>query len=75
MQEYGEIGFAKTANKSVLGSMNDLAYRYAVHIIEDGGFDNIRMLQLNRRMNRTPMGTMKYQFPIEVLKKVLQERS
>lgn len=75
MQEYGEIGFAKTANKSVLGSMNDLAYLYEVHIIEDGGFDNIKMLQLNQRINRTPMGAMKYQFPIEVLKKVLQGRS
>lgn len=71
LQEYREIGFAKTANKSVLGSMNELAYMYAVHIIEDGGFDNIKMLQLNQRINRTPMGALKYQFPIEALKNLL----
>lgn len=73
MQEYSEIGFAKTANKSVLGSMTDLAYLYKIHIIEEGGFDNIRMLRLNQRINRTLMGAMKYKFPIEVLKKVLLE--
>lgn len=72
MQEYMEIGFAKTVSKSVLGSMNNLAYEYEAHIIENGGFDNIRMLQVNQRINRTPMSALKYKYPIEVLKSHLQ---
>lgn len=73
MQEYHEIGFAKTVSKSVLGSMNDFAYQYEAHIIGDGGFDNIKILQLNQKINRTPMGALKYKYPIETLKKLLQE--
>jgi hypothetical protein len=71
-QEYLEIGFAKTVSKSVLGSMNDLAYQYEVHIIGDGGFNNIKILQLNQKINRTPMGALKYKYPIEALKKLLK---
>ena len=71
MQEYGEIGFAKTSSKSVLGSMNDFTYQYEVHIIGDGGIDNIRILQLNQSINRTPMSSLKYKSPIEALKKLL----
>ena len=71
MQEYQEIGFAKTVSKSVLGSMNEFAYKYEVHIIGDGGIDNIRILQLNQRINRTPMSALKYKFPIEALKNLL----
>jgi len=73
MQEYHEIGFAKTASKSVLGSMNDFAYQYEVHIIGDGGIDNIRILQLNQRINRTPMGAIKYMCPIDAIKTLIQD--
>ena len=33
MHEYQEIGFAKTISKSLLGSMNDLAYQYEFQIM------------------------------------------
>jgi hypothetical protein len=53
--------------------MNEFAYQYEAHIIGDGGFDNIKILQLNQKINRTPMGALKYKYPIEALKKLLQE--
>jgi len=71
MQEYREIGFAKTVSKSVLGSMNELTFQYEVHIMGDGGFDNIGIHQVNQRINRTPMGAVKYQYPIDILKNLL----
>jgi hypothetical protein len=72
MQEYQEIGFAKTVSKSVLGSMNDFAYHYEFQIMREGGIENIRILHLNKKINRTPMGALKYNFPIETLKKLLE---
>jgi len=42
MQEYQTISFAKTMNKSVLGSMNDLAYQYEAQILGAGGIGNIK---------------------------------
>jgi len=71
MQEYQEIGFAKTASKSVLGSMNDLVYHYEFQIFKSGGIDNIRTLQFNEMINRIPMGALKYGYPIEELKKLI----
>ncbi len=35
--EYTDIRFSKTNNKSVLGSMNDLAFHYKYRILESGG--------------------------------------
>jgi len=72
MHEYQEIGYAKTVSKSVLGSMNDLAYQYEAHIIGDGGFDNIKIIQLNQKINRTPMGALKYGYPIEAMEMLLK---
>lgn len=70
--EYQKIGFSKTANRSVLGSMNDLAYQYEVHIHMEGGFENINILQINHKINRTPMSAIGYLYPIEVLKKLME---
>jgi hypothetical protein len=71
MQEYQEIGFAKTMSKSVLGSMNELTFQYEVLIEQKEGLDNIRILELNKHINRTIMGALKYKYPIEGLKNLL----
>lgn len=73
MQEYQEIGFAKTMNKSVLGSMTDLAYQYEAQIMSRGGIGNIKILQINHIINRTPMSALKYKYPIEALRNVFEE--
>jgi hypothetical protein len=72
MQEYHEIGFAKTASKKVLGSMNQLAFEYEVLIEQKEGLENIRILELNKHINRTIIGTLNYKYPIEVLKNLLK---
>ncbi|OHE58867.1 MAG: hypothetical protein A2Z47_10270 [Thermodesulfovibrio sp. RBG_19FT_COMBO_42_12] len=72
MQEYQEIGFAKTSNRQVLGSMNQLAFEYEVLIQMEGGIDNIRILQVNQTINKTIMGALKYKYPIEALRNLLK---
>ncbi|OHE55684.1 MAG: hypothetical protein A2Z47_05010 [Thermodesulfovibrio sp. RBG_19FT_COMBO_42_12] len=37
MQEYQEIGFARTSNRQVLGSMNEFAFEYDYLIRREGG--------------------------------------
>lgn len=71
MQEYQELGFAKTVNKSVLGSMNELAFQYEFQIMRAGGIGTIKILQINHMINRTPMGALKYYYPIDALNKAL----
>jgi len=37
LMEYRELGYSETRSKSVLGSMNDLAFHYKYHILSSGG--------------------------------------
>ena len=62
---------AKTADRSVLGSMNDFAYMAEVFILRDGGIKSYDPLELNVFLRRTPMGALKYAYPIEKTKERL----
>lgn len=68
MSEYDEVGYARTNSKRVLGSMNDLAFHYKYHILEEGGVHSPAVPGIIRKLNHMPMGAIKYAFPIEALK-------
>lgn len=71
MQEHQEIGFAKTASKHVLGSMNQLAFEYEIFIHEKEGLENIKILEINHAINRTILKGIKFLHPIEALREIL----
>lgn len=70
LQEYAEIGFANTNNRSVLGSMNDLAQHYQYHIEEAGGVHSCMVPQIIHDLNRMPMGAIDYRFSVEALREL-----
>ena len=70
LQEYAEIGFANTNNKSVLGSMNDLAYHYQYHIEEEGGVHSCMVPKIIHKLNRMPMSAIAAHFPIKALQEL-----
>ena len=72
LSEYDEVGYANTNSKSVLGSMNDLAFHYKYSIQEAGGVHSQAVPGIIRRLNRMPMGALKYVFPIEGLRALYQ---
>ena len=75
-QEYGEIGFARTANRSVIGSMNEFAFEYKFLIMRDGGIENTKILEVNTKINQIPMKhNSKYLFPKEALKILIEGKS
>jgi hypothetical protein len=63
----------KTSSRSVLGSMNDhvLTIRWNVEL--DGGLARLDVLDVNHRLNTTPMGALAYVYPIEAFAKALAE--
>ena len=71
MKEYTEIGFAKTANKHVLGAMTQLAFEYEVLVQGKEGLENVKILEMNRDINRTILKGIKFLHPIEALRDVL----
>jgi hypothetical protein len=72
LSEYEEIRYAKTKSKSVLGSMNDLAFHYKYHIQGEGGVHSIAVPSIIRKLNRIPMGAIEYTYPIEALRAMYQ---
>ena len=73
LSEYDEVGYANTNSKSVLGSMNDLAFHYKYSIQESGGVHSPAVPEIIRRLNRMPMSAIKEVFPIEAMKARIQE--
>ena len=71
--EHKQIRIAKTNNRSVLGSMNDLAFNVKCRVDMMGGLDNTDLHELNRELNRIPMGALKYRLSIEEFKRRLSE--
>lgn len=70
-REYEQIAYAKTKDRSILGSMNDMAFHCRVYVEREGHLDGNITLFLNQKINEIPMKAMKFQSPIEALEKQL----
>ncbi len=68
LAEYRKIKFAKTKNRSVLGSMNDLAFQVKYRIEASGGLNYFEPIALNQSLNRIPLKAMDYQYSIDALR-------
>lgn len=65
-----EIVIAKTASRSILGSMNDIIFRTTFHAdYHQIAPDSLEMLEL---LGKTPMGGQKYASAIKMLHMVLE---
>jgi hypothetical protein len=73
LEEYQEIQYAKTDNRSVLGSMNDQKFQLEYLIQSEGGLDKTDIYELNYKLNRIILSAIDYKYPIEILKKKLQK--
>ncbi len=58
---------------SVLGSMNDLNFQIKSMIRVSGGLTDADLSEINRHLNRIPMGAIKYKVGIDELKQRLAD--
>ena len=69
-----QVIYAKSSDRSILGQVNDVLYMMQYHMEEYLPTDDIYMIELSKRMSRTPMGKhLKYICPIDVLKEELKK--
>ena len=73
LNKHREIIIAKTNNRSVLGSMNDLAFQLKYRIAAMGGLANVDLAELNHELNRIPMSAIKEIYSIDELRKLLNK--
>jgi hypothetical protein len=69
----GTFLITKTSSRSILGSMNDLAFQIKCMIDAKGGLANSDLCGINRELNRIPMGAIKYSASFDELKRRLAE--
>ena len=77
VNEYEKIRIGKSADRSVLGIANDLAFHYKYMILNAGGVHSPEVPQIIRELNRMPMhaGKPNSQFPIDELRKLYAVQS
>jgi hypothetical protein len=73
LEEYREIQYAKTDNRSVLGTMNEQKFQIEYMIEAEGGLGNTDVYALNSKLNRSIFSPTKHRYPIEILKENLQK--
>ncbi len=61
-----EVVYAKTADRSVLGCMNDMAYMCEVAIADSGSLRHTDLVALNRSLRRNINSARDYERPIDL---------
>jgi len=65
------IRFARSNNRRVLGSMNEMRFHVEVDVEDAGGLDRVDWIDLHHRLNRTPWSAVGYRYPVEALRERL----
>lgn len=73
LREHAQATITKTNSRSVLGSMNDLAFQAKSIIHMSGGLAEADLSEITRQLNRIPMSAIKYRFSIDELKRRLAD--
>ena len=68
LKVHRNVVIAKTNSRSVLGSMNDLAFQLKCLIETKGGLARADLSEVNRELNRIPMSAIKYHVSIDELR-------
>lgn len=74
LADYKEIGFCKTANKSVLASMNDFVRNFTFRLDNVQELTEREIFISSYMSNKTPMGAIQYRYPVDMLKDLIAER-
>lgn len=61
-----DVAVAKTADRRVLGSMNDAAFRCEWWAQDSGGLTGLDLDKLHHHLQRTPCGARGYAYPIDL---------
>ena len=73
LDEIREVVFTRTSDRSVLGTMNDMAQiiKWTVH--DEGGLGNVDVVDMVSKLNRIPLGPLDYRYSFERVGEVLGE--
>jgi len=65
------VRFGRTASRSVIGSMNDMAWHYQVMADEGKGKEQLSLSEAEEELSRVPCSPLGYRYPADVAKELL----
>ena len=71
LRSYDHIQFGKTISRSVLGSLNDLAYQYQAYAEQSAGEKSLSLSRAELEMSKTPFKLIDHRFPLEAALELL----
>ena len=75
LDEIREVVFTRTSDRSVLGTMNDMAQILKWTIQDEGGLKYVDLGELMDKLNRMPLKPLGYRFSFERMRKALKSES
>jgi len=72
ISHFNQIQFARTASRSVLGSMNDIAWHYQVISEKAEYVAHLSLSEAEYQLSQMPSGVLNFRFPSEVAKELLE---
>jgi hypothetical protein len=72
LDDYRVLTLAPTADRSVLGSLNDLARLAAARVQYNGGLSRCDLAAVNHDLNLTPMGRLRMASPLSTTRGLLE---
>lgn len=74
LDEYQDIAYSGSRSRSILGSMNEIAFGYKYAMLSGGGVHGCDFPGIIKKQNRTLIGAPDYKHPIETLRSNLMIR-
>ncbi len=71
-EEYKNIDFAKTQNRRILGSMNDIVRIFEIMIRLNGGWNECNLDEVTDNINCAPMKYLDYKSPVDCFNNLLK---
>ncbi len=73
LEECREVICARTSDRRVLGSMNELAVHYKFSVLDAGGVHSAEVPAIIRNLNRMPSAAIGYHCPVELLRDLYKD--
>lgn len=73
LQECNELRIGDKTDRSVLGSMTDIAWNYKEMILDQGGIEAADLSSTIHELNRMPMNLIKMRLPINAFRELLRK--
>ena len=74
LSHFDKIQFGKTVSRSVLGSMNDFAWRYQIMAYEAKSKADLSLSKAELKLSQMPCKPLDFSFPSEIAQDLLREK-